>query len=331
VNSAAVGSANFAFSSSGSLVYLPGPGSAGQQGLFLFDRKGGAEALKLPSGSYVYPRVSPDGKRLALEMSDTKESFISIYDLSGATSVRRLTFGGNSRFPIWSADGQRVAFQSDREGDLGVFWQPADGGTPERLTKSEPGTSHVPESWSPAGDLFLFSVTKGPDTSLWTYSVRDRSATPFDDVRSTSAPTDAVFSTDGRWVAYQILESGRGEAATYIQPFPPNGTKYQIARQGGRPVWSRDGKELFYVPGPGQFMAVTVRTQPSFTFTNPAAIPRGFGIADPASPRTFDVTPDGRFVGVALAEIGPGGSAAQAQIQVVLNWFEELKTRVPVK
>ena len=324
---ASVGTAQFTFSNSGSLAYLPGPISLGREDLFLFDRKGGAEALKLPPGSYGYPRVSPDGKRLAFETSDGKETSVSIYELSGTSSVRRLTFGGNNRFPIWSADGQRVAFQSDREGDLAVFWQSIVGGTAERLTKPESGTSHVPESWSPAGEILLFNVAKGSATSLWTLSVKDRKTMPFGDVRSPSYPTDAVFSPDGRWVAYQAGEASQGEATTYVQPFPPDGTKHQIAR-GGRPLWSRDGTELFYIPVASEFRAVTVTTHPSFRFSNSVVVPRGFGIASPDSPRPFDITPQGRIVGVGAAGQSQSGSAP-AQIQVVLNWFEELKARVP--
>jgi dipeptidyl aminopeptidase/acylaminoacyl peptidase len=296
----------------------------------LFDRKGVAQPLGLPTGSYAHPRVSPDGKRLALETSDGKQAVVSIYDLSGTSSVRRLTFGGNNRFPIWSADGRRVAFQSDREGDLAVFWQPAEGGPAERLTRPQAGTSHVPESWSPTAEAFLFSVANGPETSLWMFSVRDRKALPFDDVRSLTVPTDAAFSPDGRWVAYQVGESGAVEATTYVQPFPPNGATYQIAR-GGRPLWSRDGAELFYVPAPGRLMAVTVRRQPGFSFSNPVDVPRGFGIADPATARPFDIMPDGRFVGIGISGQSQGESPGQMQIQVVLNWFEELKARVPVK
>ena len=95
--------------------------------------------------------------------------------------VRRLTFGGNNRFPIWSGDGLRVAFQSDREGDSAVWWQPADGGKAERLTTPDRGTSHVPESWSPDGEVLLFSATKDSVSSLWTsrsgIGKRPRSAT----------------------------------------------------------------------------------------------------------------------------------------------------------
>jgi eukaryotic-like serine/threonine-protein kinase len=327
--SVTVGTAHFVFSSSGSLVYLPGPASGAQQALFLFDRKGGAEALNLPPGSYGYPRVSPEGRRLAFETTDGKEAVVSMYELSGTSAPRRLTFGGNNRFPIWSADGQHIAFQSDREGDRAVFWQPVDGGDAQRLTKPDPGTSHVPESWSPAGDTLLFSATKGSATSLWTLSGRDRKALLFGDVRSSLLPTDAAFSPDGRWVAYQTAEPGdaAAEGTTYVQSFPSSGRKHQIAR-GGRPLWSRDGKELFYIPTPTQLMAVTVRTEPSWTVTGPVEVPRGFGVSSPTTPRTFDILPDGRIVGIGPVGQSSSGSGP-AQIHVVLNWFTELQQRVP--
>jgi serine/threonine-protein kinase len=327
VNVATVGSAQFAVSDTGTLVYVPGPASMGQQDLFLFDRKGAGEPLKLPPANYVFPRVSRDGKRLVFETNDGKEAVIAVYDLSGASFVRRLTFGGNNRFPIWSADGRRVAFQSDREGDLAVWWQPADGGTAERLTRPDKGTSHRPESWSPTTDAFLFSVAKATESALWMFSLRDRKASPFGDVTSTTFPPDADFSPDGKWVAYQVGRTDAGEANLFVQPFPPDGQKYQIGF-GGRPAWSRDGRELFFVPAPSRFMMVTVKTQPSFTFTRPAAVPRGFGIADPASPRPYDLMPDGRILGTGS---NGGVQGSPGEIHVVLNWFEELKARVPVK
>jgi FAD/FMN-containing dehydrogenase len=178
------GSAHFDFSGSGSLVYLPGPASMGAQDLFLFDRKGNWEALKLPPGTYRYPRVSPDGKRVAVESSDDKEAFISVYDLSGTSSPRRLTFGSNNRFPIWSADGKRVAFQSDRNRSPAIFWQPIDGGPAEPLTKADPGTSHVPEAWSPVSDVVLFSIAKGAAILLWTGRVLTPSDDGYDAARS---------------------------------------------------------------------------------------------------------------------------------------------------
>jgi eukaryotic-like serine/threonine-protein kinase len=325
-----IGSAHFAVSNSGSLAYLPGPAAGPQQNLMVFDRKGGAQAMNLPVAAYAYPRVSPDGKRLALEINDGKEVNIAVYELSGAASVRRLTFGGNNRFPIWSADGRRLAFQSDREGDLAVFWQAADGGRADRLTRPEPGTAHVPESWHPRGDTFLFSVAKGPEVSLWRFSVPDRQATRFGDVRSASLPTNAVFSPDGRWVAYQRGEPEQAEGTTFVEPYPPDGTKFQIAR-GGRPAWSREGTELFFIPAPNRFMAAKVQTQPTFTFANPVDVPRGFGVADPTNPRPYDVTSDGRFIGVGTPSQTKSGLPGPPEIHVVLNWYQELKRLVPIR
>jgi serine/threonine-protein kinase len=321
------GASHFAFSTSGSMAYVAGPAVPGRQDVMIFDRKGNSEALKLTAGSYAYPRVSPDGRRFALETGDAKETSISIYDAAGTSSVRRLTFGGNNRFPTWSADGRRVTFQSDRDGDRAVFWQPADGGTAERLTKPGEGASHVPESWSPDGTTLLFSEAKGNEITLWTLSARDRKVARFADVRSMNLPTEAAFSPDGRWVAYQLGVANVAEGTTYVEPFPPNGTKYQIGR-GGRPAWSRDGSELFFVPAPGQFVAVKVTTQPAFAFSNPQPVPRGFGVADPLSPRPYDPMPDGRIAGVGYS--GSLGSTRPTEIRVVTNWFTELKARSPL-
>jgi serine/threonine-protein kinase len=325
-----VGSAQFSFANSGSIAYVPGPVSGIQQSLMLFDRKGGAQALSLPAAAYSHPRVSPDGKRLAVEISDGKEAHIAIYELSGATSMRRITFGSNNRFPIWSADGRHVAFQSDRDGDLAVFWQPADGGRAERLTKPEPGTIHVPETWSPTGETFLFNAAKGSEISLWMFSLGDRTATPFSDVRSIIVPTTAAFSPDGRWVAYQRGESNQTEATTFVEPFPANGTKYQIAR-GGRPQWSRDGTELFLVPAPSVFKVVAITTKPTFAFGNPVDVPRRFGVADPSNPRPYDVAPDGRIIGLGMSSQTRSGAPGPAEIHLVLNWFQELNVRAPRK
>jgi Tol biopolymer transport system component len=103
-----------------------------------------------------------------------------IDDVSGATAIRRLTVGGHNRVPVWAADGEHVAFQLDRDGDLGIFWQRADGTTPaERLTKPDKDTAHVPESWSPDGKTLLFSVAKGSSYSVEALSLPDKKVTSF--------------------------------------------------------------------------------------------------------------------------------------------------------
>ncbi len=340
--SASSDAANFSVSGTGSLVYIAGPvsTSSAHMDLGLIDRKGLVEPLNLPPGSYSSPRVSPDGTRVAFGIDDGKEAIIYIYELSGTSAMRRVTFGGNNHFPIWSRDGKRLAFQSDRDGDLAIFWQAAVAGTAERLTKPQQGESHTPESWSPKADTLLFSITKGSDVSLWTFSLQDRKATPFGAVQS-PFPTDGVFSPDGRWVAYTSTERATAGASTstdwgttiYVQPFPATGAKYQlVAKQPGSPhgaIWSPDGKELFYNPRAGGFEAVSVTTAPTFAFGNAVALPRPFQLSPPDSRRPYDITPGGKFVG--LIPVGQTGSGTldAPQIQVVLNWFEELKARVP--
>jgi serine/threonine-protein kinase len=265
------GVAQFSFSSTGSLTYIPGPAATSNalREFVVADRTGATEPLKLPSGAYMHPRVSPDGTRLAFGTDDGKEANVWIYDLSGVNAPRRITFSGKNRLPVWSGDGQRVAFQSDREGDLGIFWQRADGaGIAERLTEAEQGASHVPESSSRDGKRLLFTVAQGSTVALWTLALDDRKATPFGDVRS-NQPIGAAFSPDGRWVAY--ASTVLGDSGVFVQPFPPTGARYQIPKldRDYHPLWTSDGKELFYIPSSGRFAAVSVLMQPSFTFGNP--------------------------------------------------------------
>ena len=328
------GVAHFSVSSTGSLVFVPGPTSiwSGQLDLALIDRNGPPQPLKLPPGPYEYPRLSPDGKRVAFGSDDGKEAAVWIYDLSGVTSMRRLTLGSRNRFPVWSADGERVAFQSDRDGDLGLFWQRADGTTAaQRLTKPDKDTAHVPESWSPDGKTLLFSVAKGSSYSLAAFSLPDKNVTPVGGIQSRNPPA-ATFSPDGRWVAYSVGESVGLADSLFVQPFPTTGAKYQISKTGIHPMWSPDGKELFYGAGPGQFVAVSVTTRPTFTFGNPVPVSRFFSDR-PAFERDTDITLDGkRFLGVVAAgQNAAAGAPAAPQIQVVLNWTEELKARVPAK
>jgi Tol biopolymer transport system component len=323
--------AHYAVSETGSLIYLPGPitSSTGQLDLGLIDpARGTLEALKLPPGQYEAPRVSPDGRQVAFGVDDGKEQMVWVYELSGTTAMRRLTFGGKNRYPVWSADSKRIAFSSDREGDTAIFWQPADGtATAERLTKPDAGWSHLPEAWAPDAKHLFFRASKGEDVSLWALSLADKQAAPFGAVKTTQA-TNAVVSPDGRWVVYQSMETGNGQL--FAQPIPANGSKYQLTKtstNSHHPLWSRDGKKLFFVPGRGLFAEVRVATAPTLAFSNPTSQPRGvFLEAGPNSIRNYDATADGRLIGVA-----PVGRTEfrSAPLQVVLNWFEELKQRVP--
>jgi serine/threonine-protein kinase len=259
--------------------------------------------------------------------------------MSGANAPRRLMSRGATRYPIWSADGERVAFQSDREGDQAIFWQRADGtGTAERLTKPEKGVSHIPDSWSPDGQHFSFTAAEGNFASVWTFSLQDRKATPFTQSSSSSSQR-SVFSPDGRWVAYQSNETGLYEV--YVRPFPATATQYQVSKGGlggGQPSWSRNGKELIFDTGPAlsefrgtpdstSFSVVSVTTEPSFNFGHPTLL-RGSLMGSSSGVKTYDVLPDGRLIGVAPPTQTQAG--VNPQIHVVLNWFEDLKQRVPV-
>lgn len=256
------------------------------------------------------------------------------------SAMRRLTFGGKDRFPIWSPDGQRIAFQSDRQGDRAIFAQRADGTGPvERLTKASQGEAHVPESWSPDGKHVSFSVIKNAAFSLWMLSTADKKAAPFNGVESVE-PIGSVFSPDGRWIAYSSNPPGVGQftnRGVHLQPFPATGDHYQIPKQAldFHPAWGPKGTKLFFVPTAlsGQLAAVSVTTQPSVIFGSAASLPaRVTANRINNEMRAWDVLPDGRFVGlVDPSETESPAGAASSQMRVVLNWFEELKTRVPAK
>jgi eukaryotic-like serine/threonine-protein kinase len=339
---------HLAISSTGLLVYVPGPAytTSGQSDLALIERTGTVQSLKLPAAAYEYPRLSPDGKRIAVGSDDGKEAIVWIADVSAATSIRRLTLGGRNRVPVWSADGESVAFQSDREGDLAIWSQHADGTTPaERLTKPDKETAHVPESWSPDGKTLLFSVAKGTSYALAALSLPAKTVTLVGGIES-AFPPSATFSRDGRWVAYSVAAPGADAGALFVQPFPTTGATYPVSKGNGiHPTWAPDGKELFYSPavavgpiggsvGAGQLVGVSVTTQPTFTFGNPVRVPASVGERGPTFERNNDITRDGKqFIGVVAAAqfATASGASAAPQIQVVEHWFEELKARVPTK
>ena len=340
----ATGVMQFATSSTGTLLYVPGPVGAGatERAIALADQAGTVTRLPIPPGPYVHVRASRDGARLAVGSDDGKDAIVSIQDLAGTSSMRRLTFGGQNRFPIWSPDGQRIAFQSDREGDVAIFSQRADGnGAAERLTRAEKGDAHIPESWSPDGKLVSFSLVKGPTFSLWMVAIPDGKAAPYGGVESRE-PIDSVFSPDGRWIAYSSTPAGAAGGArspsrgVYIQPVPATGVRYQIPKQQGldfHPVWGPKGDTLFYVPSAasGLMAAVKVTTQPGVVFGTPASLPaRVTSSLLSNQGRAHDITPDGRFIGlVRPTDMDASEAPSTGQMRIVLNWFEELKQRVP--
>jgi Tol biopolymer transport system component len=336
VAQAAVSSGAFPFathlavSPSGTLAYVAGTGSSGQD-LALLDRGGRlVRRLGLREGAYVTPRVSPDGRYVAYSERGNDPN-IWIASLDGAAPPRRLTFSGRNSFPVWSGDGQHLAFQSDREGDQAIYWQRADGsGEAERLTTPQNGAAHTPEAFSSDGRHLLLRVTTGEAIALWWWSRQDGTLHRLEDDAARAA--NATFSPDGRWVAYTVRQE-RGEAVSVVRPFPPTAARYQLpipeqgANMGIHPVWSRSGTELIYSAGPGLLATVRVDTRSTIEFGAPSVVQ--FPGAGDVLVRSWDLTPDGQHI-VRVIETDLEGTLAPP-IHVVLNWFDELQARVPAR
>ena len=233
-------------------------------------------------------------------------------------TLTRLTFEGNANVdPLWTPDGRKIVFKGNQSR---LFWQPADGSGPaEDLTKRELYSNNVPGSFSPDGQVLVF-MGNNPTFDLYTLPLRDGNPQPF--LATPSNETAPRFSPDGHFIAYASDESGRFEI--YVRPYPGPGGKWQISTEGGtEPVWNPQGRELFYRSG-NKMMAVDVATQLTFSAGKPKMLFEGRYVPTPRSFPDYDVSPDGqRFLMLKANE------QASTQINVVLNWFEELKQKVP--
>jgi Tol biopolymer transport system component len=321
-------------SDTGTLAFLPGPATMNSMvQIARFDRAGVAEPLNVPMGSYNHPRLSPDGARVAVTVDDGKDAQVWLYGTSKTSAVRRLTSGGRNEKAVWSADGRRLAFQSTRENDAAIWWQQVDGTEqPHRLTRPAAGKQHVPQSFSRDGRHLLYDEATTELVTLWDLNLADGTSKQVA-IAASDSPTDASFSPDGKWFVYTVRPA-RSQSSVYVEPYPPTGARYQVSVQaddGHHAAWSRDGKELFFTPGPGnRFHVVPVSTSPSFSIGGVTQLPRPFINAPPSAERTYDTTADGRILGLQI-NVGPDGKPIAPQIQVVINWFEELKQRVPSK
>ena len=324
------GASQFAVSDNGTLAYVEGAAITGtsERRLGFFDRAGKLTELPLPPGGYATPRISPDGSRLAVAVATETESNIWIYDLAGTSAIRRLTFGGKNRTPLWSPDGRQIVFQSDREGDPGLYLQNADtSGAASRLTKADADTTHAPTSWSPDGQtIALWISSPAPSSSIGLLSMKDKTVRPFHrpDSGETIRAASGEFSPDGRWLAYHGTIASNS-IQVYVEPFPANGERYQI-HPGVHPAWSAEGRELFTNPFGPRYALFRIVTHPRFAFSRVAELRREGTVGNgPEVVRNFDVTADGKRVLVVLGGVTP--SVESREIQVVLNWFEELKAK----
>ena len=289
-----------------------------------------ASPLGLSPGFYEQPRVSPDGKRLAFVTDDGENASIWMYDLGRAAVPRRLTTTGRNRLPVWSPDSQRLAFQSDREGDIAIFVQRADGaGRAERLTRPEKEVVHIPEVWSKSEQALVYSEARGDESVAWLYRFRDGRSAPLADVRS-SVLLNIALSPDERWMVYTKSNTAGVAGPLMLARFPEGGgTPYELVQKGNQGLWSADGKRIFLNPGPGEMVSVEIATTPLPSWGSPVALTKGFTQGGPLRPRNYTIAPDGRFIGVVGA--GQATTSAMQTVQVILNWFGELETKVPTR
>lgn len=304
------------FSKNGTLIYVPGVEEAAERMLVWVDRQGNSEPVLEDKGRFFGPRISPDGRKLAMWM----DGQVWIYDFERGT-LRPLTSEGQNFWPVWTPDGQRVAFPSIRAGstDVNLFWKRVDGSAPsERLTQGQ--YVKQPLSWSPDGKILLFHQSLHPSTGwdIWALKLDDdRTSSPL--LNSQFNERRPSLSPDGRWLAYESDESGRPEV--YVTTFPNPGSRWLISSQGGtEPAWSRSRQELFY-RNADKMMVVGYVTDPEFVSARPRLLFEG-KYSSTLYGRNYDITDDGqRFVMVkSLTQ-----ESSAAQINVVLNWFEELK------
>ena len=310
------GRAAFSVSESGILAYRSGY-SGGTADLHWFDRTGKALEKAGPLGPGTFPRISPDGTRIAVQQGDGESTDIWLIELARGISTKFTFDPGFEGRPIWSPDGSRIAYAFFKEGgdEFKLFARPATGfGKDELLLNSKRPVA--PTAWSPDGNVLLYQEPAG-SRAIWTLPLHGEH-NPVLLMQSPYPLSGANFSQDGHWVAYSSAESGIPEI--YIRNFPEATGKLQVSIGGGSgPRWRRDMKEIFYLALDGTLMSVPLQGGSSLKPGTPSKL---FQTNMPLSDYPpYDVTADGqRFIISA-----PPKSAANSPVTVVVNWTEGLK------
>jgi dipeptidyl aminopeptidase/acylaminoacyl peptidase len=313
----------FDLSDAGTLVYMPGESAMQPRGMLLrVGRNGTGARFGGEAREYSDPRVSPDGRRLALHLSDEQDD-VWIHDL-GRGTLTRLTYGPlEDETPAWSPDSQWIAFSgfTSDAASRAVLRRRADGSGAEDVLWTGHDHVHVTD-WSPDGKWLLVDLLTVEQRSNIVVidaarpgQVRPFLATPF-------AESSGRVSPDGRWLAYQSNESGRNEV--YVQAFPAGGGKVLVSSGGGtQPAWSRDGRELFFRSG-GELMTAQIAKGEGFNAAPPVVLFKdAFSRPQGEGHTTYDVLPGGDFVFLELTE---SQFSSQAPLmRTVFNWTEDLK------
>ena len=317
----AAGHGGFSVSAAGPIAYRAVDAAVRQ--LTWFDRSDKAiGAAGEPKPSLNYPELSRDGRRVAVQLNVQNHPDIWLMDLARG-GLTRFTFGpAINNAPVWSPDGTRIAFSSNRTGLNNLYVKPSSQTGTEQLLL-ETATIKYPRDWSPDGGFLLYSSDEpksGRDLLALPISGSDRKPIP---VATTPFVEDnGQFSPDGRWVAYETNESGN-RVEVVVQPFPQPTGKWQVSNNGGvQPRWSSDGKELYFIAPDGKLMAVPVATSgTNFTAGTPVALfPARIAPGAGANKQQYAVSRDGRFL---INQ--PVEATAASPITLILNWNPNLK------
>ena len=298
------------------------------------NRAGHEEAIDAPPRSYVYPRISPDGTRLAVTVR-TEAPNIWAWDFA-RRSLTRLTFGSEEdRGALWTADSRQIIFGSRRGGHAGIWRQSANGaGSPEQLARVDSGSYMylVPNALTRDESRLVISANPGPSISVGEISSADlfmvslRGAPRFEPLLKTGdQEMNAELSPDGRWLAYQSQENGHW--TVYVRPFPNvDGGRWQLAMEAIQPRWSHDGRELFYGHD-RSLMRVSVTPGPTWMAGTPKKLFQGAYVwsGNRYAGRQYDVSADDQRFLMLKAVPRKDPTAAGSSLTIVQNWLEDLK------
>jgi len=250
------------FSATWGVVAYRTNAASGTRQLTRLDRSGKTVgAIGAPDAANLNEvELSPDGKRVAIQRAVAGNTDLWLVDTARGVPTRFTFDAAYDMRPLWSPDGSRVVFQSNRKGIFNLYWKLSTGtGADELLLETDQSKATL--SWSPDGRFLLFrSLDPRTGYDLWVLSISgDKKVSPF--LKTPFDEREGQFSPDGKWIAYQSNESGRFEI--YVQPFPGPGRKFQISTNGGaQPRWKKDGKEIFYVSLDSKMMAAPVKLMP---------------------------------------------------------------------
>ena len=310
----------FSVSQNGVLAYTSGANGGENLQLTWFDRSGRTTGVVVgASGFPRWPAISPDGNTVAVDRRDPQTRFLDLWlhDLARGTASR-FTFNSGffNAYPIWSPDGSHIVFRSTRERTTGNLYQKATSGASQEDVLDKDDRDKLPDDWSRDG-RYIIEEVRGFKTKndIWVLPLfGDRK--PFPYLQTEFNEQYAKLSPNGQWLAYASDETKRFEV--YVQTFPTPGGKWQVSTKGGnRPVWSRDGKELYFIGSDEKMMAAEVKGSAKFE----AGVPKPlFDTRLPGGPAWYDVSKDGRFLIPIQLE-----QSVNAPMTVVVNWTKGLK------